>query len=400
MVARRSGLSVRGEVGLGSITEYFEDLPDPRSEVNREHLLVDVIVIAICAVIAGADGPTAIAAWAHSPCVADWLRRHLALPNGIPAKDTYRRVLPRLQPEAFQRCFESWLQSLIGLSDVRFLASDGQTLRRSHDSSRSLGALHLVSVWVTEQHWTLAQVATAEKSNEITAIPQVLDLVDVTNAIVTIDAMGTQRAIAQKIIERGGDYVLPVKGNQGHLAEAVTEFFADHLEDDFARVKVSRLETTERHHGRIEQRSYFPVNVPAKFTGAKRWKGLRTLGLVVRTREINGVESDEIQGSISSLKRNVKLFAKAARGPLGPREHVSLDPRHDLPRRREPHPRSKRLREPRLAPPFHLGTAQTTPKRQTQPRHETPKSRLVPHVSLRSPLQINRLVCAGPAHTC
>ena len=302
---------------LDSLTGYFEDLPDPRSAVNREHLLVDVIVISICAVIAGADGPTGIAAWAHSPSVAEWLRQHLALPNGIPAKDTYRRVLQRLQPEAFQRCFESWLQSLMGLSEVRFLAIDGKTLRRSHDRSRNLGALHLVSVWATEQKLTLAQVATAEKSNEITAIPQVLDLVDVTNAIVTIDAMGCQRAIVEKIIDRGGDYVLPVKGNQGQLEQAVTEFFADHLEDDFARLKVSRLETTETHHGRVEQRSYFQVNVPSTFPGAKRWKGLRTLGLVVRTREINGVETDEIQCSISSLKRNVKLFAKAARGHWG-----------------------------------------------------------------------------------
>jgi predicted transposase YbfD/YdcC len=310
-------MSVCETVRLGSITEYFQDLPDPRSDVNREHLLVDVIVIAICAVIAGADGPTAIAAWAHSPCVADWLRRHLALPSGIPAKDTYRRVLQRLQPAAFQRCFESWLQSLIGSDDVRFLAIDGKSVRRSHDSSRGLGALHLVSVWATEQNLTLAQGATAEKSHEITAIPQVLDLVDVTNAIVTIDAMGTQRANAAKIIERGGDYVLPVKGNQGQWEAAVTEFFADHLEDDFARVKVSRLETSETRHGRVEQRSYFQVNVPANFTGAKRWKGLRTLGLVVRTREINGVESEEIQCSISSLKRNVKLFAKAVRGHWG-----------------------------------------------------------------------------------
>jgi predicted transposase YbfD/YdcC len=305
------------DAGHGSLTEHLENLPDPRSAVNREHSLVDVVVISICAVIAGADGPTGIAEWARSPGVAEWLRRHLALPNGIPAKDTYRRVLQRLQPEAFQRCFAGWLQSLVGSSEVRFLAIDGKTLRRSHDRSKSLGALHLVSVWATERKLTLAQVATAEKSNEITAIPQLLDLVDVTDAIVTIDAMGCQRAIATKIVERGGDYVLPTKGNQGRLEQAVTEFFADHLEDDFSRVTVSRLKTTETHHGRREKRVYFQVNVPADFPGAKRWKGLHTLGLVVRTREIDGRETDEIQGSISSLKRNVKLFAKAVRGHWG-----------------------------------------------------------------------------------
>lgn len=302
---------------LKSIVEYFEELPDPRSEVNREHLLVDVIVISICAILAGADGPTAIAVWAQSPSVSAWLKQHLALPNGIPSKDTYRRVLQRLRPEAFQRCFETWLQSLVGTLGVRFLAIDGKTLRRSHDRKQKLGALHLVSVWATEQHLTLAQVATSEKSNEITAIPQVLDLVDVKNAIVTIDAMGTQTAIAAKIVEGGGDYVLPVKGNQGGLEQAVTDFFADHMEDDFARVKVSRFETTETRHGRVEKRSYFQVNVPDDLPGRSRWKGLRTLGLVIRTREVNGVETDEIQCSISSLKRNVKLFAKAARGHWG-----------------------------------------------------------------------------------
>lgn len=329
------------ESSLKSIAEHFEELPDPRSEVNREHLLVDVIVISICAILAGADGPTAIAVWAKSPSVSAWLKQHLALPHGIPSKDTYRRVLQRLRPEAFQRCFESWLQSLVGTLGVRFLAMDGKTLRRSHDRKKELGALHLVSVWASEQKLTLAQVATAEKSNEITAIPQVLDLVDVKNAIVTIDAMGTQTAIAAKIVDGGGDYVLPVKGNQGGLEQAVTNFFADHLEDDFARVKVSRFETTETHHGRVERRSYFQVNVPDDLPGRSRWKGLRTLGLVVRTREINGVETDEIQYSISSLKRNVKLFAKAARGHWGIENtcHWTLDMtfREDESRTRDRH---------------------------------------------------------------
>jgi predicted transposase YbfD/YdcC len=326
---------------LQSITEHFEELPDPRSEVNREHLLVDVIVISICAIVAGADGPTAIATWAKSPSVSAWLKQHLALPNGIPSKDTYRRVLQRLRPEAFQRCFESWLQSLVGMHGVRFLAIDGKTLRRSHDRQHDLGALHLVSVWATEQKLTLAQVATAEKSNEITAIPQLLDLIDVQGAVVTIDAMGTQTAIAAKIVDGGGDYVFPLKGNQSQMQQAVTEFFADHLEDDFARVQVSRLETTETHHGRVEQRSYFQVNVPDDLPGRPRWKGLRTLGLVIRTREIHGRETDEIQCSISSLKRNVKLFAKAVRGHWGIENtcHWTLDMtfREDESRTRDRH---------------------------------------------------------------
>ena len=326
---------------LKSITEYFGELPDPRSEVNREHLLVDVIVISICAILAGADGPTAIAVWAKSPSVATWLKQHLTLAHGIPAKDTYRRVLQRLRPEAFQRCFKDWLQSLVGIHDVRFLAIDGKTLRRSHDRKNDLGSLHLVSVWATEQNLTLAQVATAAKSNEITAIPQVLELVDVKGAIVTIDAMGTQTAIAAKIVDGEGDYVLPLKGNQSQMEQTVTDYFADHMEDDFARVKVSRLETTETRHGRVEKRSYFQVNAPNDLKGRQRWKGLRTLGLVIRTREINGVETDEIQCSISSLKRNVKLFAKAVRGHWGIENtcHWTLDMtfREDESRTRDRH---------------------------------------------------------------
>lgn len=329
------------ESSLKSIAEHFEELPDPRSEVNREHLLVDVIVISICAILAGADGPTAIAVWAKSPSVAAWLKQHLALPHGIPSKDTYRRVLQRLRPEAFQRCFETWLQSLVGTHEVRFLAIDGKTLRGSHDRQHDLGALHLVSVWATEQKLTLAQVATAEKSNEITAIPQLLDLIDVKNAVVTIDAMGTQTAIAAKIVDGGGDYLLPLKGNQSQMQQAVKEFFTDHLEDDFARVKVSRLETTETHHGRVETRSYFQVNAPDDLPGRQRWKGLRTLGLVIRTRDIHGRETDEIQCSISSLKRNVKLFAKAARGHWGIENtcHWTLDMtfREDESRTRDRH---------------------------------------------------------------
>lgn len=310
-------MSARASASLQSITEYFDELPDPRSEVNRAHLLVDVIVIAICAILAGADGPTGIAVWAKSPTVAEWLRQHLVLPHGIPSKDTYRRVLQRLRPAAFQLCFQTWLQSLVGVDGVRFLAVDGKTLRRSHDRKHPLGALHSVSVWATEQHLTLAQVMTAEKSNEITAIPQVLDLVDLQGAVVTIDAMGCQTAIAAQVVDGGGDYVLPVKGNQGLLEQAVTDFFTEHLADDFARVKVSRLETTETHHGRKETRSYFQVDVPPTLPGLQRWKGLRTLGLVVRTREIDGRETAEIQCSISSLKRNVRLFAKASRGHWG-----------------------------------------------------------------------------------
>ena len=324
---------------VNSLTEHFAGLPDPRSPINRHHLLVDVIVMCVCGVLSGADGPAAIAFWAKCNC--DWLNEHLTLPYGIPSRDTFRRVLQRLKPQAFQHCFSAWLESLIGPGGAKFLAIDGKTLRRSHDGKHQLGALHMVSVWATEQRLTLGQIATAAKSNEITAIPLVLGLVDVEGAIVTIDAMGCQKEIAKEIVTRKGDYILPVKGNQGNLECAIEAFFDDHLEDDFARVKVSRFETNERCHGRQEHRCYLQVDVPESLPGRKNWADLKTLGMVIRTREINGKETGEVQFYISSLKRKVKLFARAVRGHWGIENtcHWTLDMtfREDESRARERH---------------------------------------------------------------
>ena len=194
------------------VLRHFKQLEDPRSPVNRLHPLDSVIVIAIMAVLAGANGPTAIANWAKIK--SDILLKLLDLPNGIPRKDVYRRVLATLKPDAFQACFTMWLTALRAAAaevtgvDRPTLAIDGKTLRRSHDRRRNLGALHSVSVWASEFGLTLAQVATEEKSNEITAIPTLLSLVDIHGAIITIDAMGTQTAIAEKIIDGGGDFVL------------------------------------------------------------------------------------------------------------------------------------------------------------------------------------------------
>lgn len=329
--------SVAIDVDVRSVVEHFADLPDPRSTVNRRHRLVDIIVIALCAVLSNSDGPTGIEEWAENH--ETWLREHLPLPNGIPSHDTIRRVLTRISPIAFQRCFAAWLQNLVGPDGTKYLAIDGKTLRGSRDTKNGLGALHMVSVWATEQNLTLGQVATAEKSNEITAIPEVLELVDVKGAVVTIDAMGCQKSIVADIVKRGGDYVLPVKGNQGNLEAALTELFDDHLDDDFARVRVGRLEEKERNRGRNETRTYVQMNVPDDLAGREEWVGLKTVGLVIRTRETNGVETGDVQYYISSLKRNVEQLAKAVRGHWGIENtcHWSLDVtfREDASRARE-----------------------------------------------------------------
>ena len=180
-------------------------LPDPRHTRNRRHLLVDVITMAVCGVIVGCSGPSAIEQWAKAK--EDWLKELLAIPNGIRSRDCIRRVLSALKPEAFQSCFQSWMMSLVSKEEEArpTIAIDGQTMRRSHDRSRGLGPLHLVSAWASEHGLALGQVATEEKSNEITAIPELIDRIDVKGAIVTIDAMGCQKAIAKKIIDAKGD---------------------------------------------------------------------------------------------------------------------------------------------------------------------------------------------------
>src|SRR6202158_6316924 len=281
-------------IGLDEVARHFEALEDPRSTVNRRHPLVSVVVIALMAVLAGASGPTAIAQWAAWK--EEFLLETLDLPNGIPCKDVFRRVLVLLKPTAFQACFANWLQSLRATAaaatgvEQPVLAVDGKTARRSHDRSKGLGALHSVSVWASEFGLSLGQGACAEKSNEITAIPELLRLVDIQGAIITIDAMGTQKAIAEQIIEGEADYVLALKRNQETLHQAVIDHINEQWEDDFARVRARRHQTKETGHGREETASYIQLPVPESLPGLELWKGLKSMGVVVSECVRNGKE--------------------------------------------------------------------------------------------------------------
>jgi len=319
-----------GDQDAVNLLRFFDDLPDPRSEVNQLHRLGDVIVIAICAVIANADGPTAIAKWAKLNAV--WLRRHLALPHGIPGKDTFRRVLGLLQPAAFQQCFQQWLNSLNVSGDdesarAQHIAIDGKTMRRSHDKRNGLGAMHIVSAWASNRGITLGQVATEEKSNEITAIPQLLEIIDVEDAIVTIDAAGCQKNIAAQIVQGKGDYVLALKGNQGKLFDDVRLLLGCHMRDDFADCPVSRHVEVEKGHGRQEERRYYQITAPSYLHGRLEWKGLKTIGAAVRIYEENGVRKSDTRYYLSSLRRNGERFANAVRNHWGIENslHWSLD---------------------------------------------------------------------------
>ena len=318
-------------ISLDSVRQHFEELEDPRSDINLHHPLISVVVISLMAVLAGAAGPTAIARWATLK--ADELLKVLPLPHGIPRKDVYRRVLCTLQPNAFQECFVSWLQSLRTQAaaatgvEQPILAVDGKTLRRSHDRSQGLGALHSVSIWAADFGLTLGQVATDQKSNEITAIPQVLKLVDITGAIITIDAMGTQKAIVKQIVEAKADYVLGLKGNQGKLHEAVMDYVAQQMENDFADVRARRYVTHDKGHGREETRTYIQLPAPQSLPGFDQWTGLKSIGLVIHHCVRDGRETDEIRYYISSLLVSVRRFARAVRSHWGIENscHWSLD---------------------------------------------------------------------------
>ena len=310
---------------------HFSELEDPRSEINRKHPLVSVVVIAIMGVLAQAGGPTGIATWAELN--GEFLKSLVPLPHGIPGKDVFRRVLCALKPDAFQRCFTDWLETLhaaaktaTGVEQPTY-AIDGKTLRRSHDAKKGLGALHSVSVWASEYGITLAQVATEQKSNEITAIPAVLQLVDITGAIITIDAMGTQKAIAEQIVEGGGDYVLALKANQEKLHDAVIDYVIEQMENDFANVESRQHTTEDKAHGRSETRQYIQMPAPKTLPGFDNWKKLTTIGMVILTCVRGGKETTEMRFFISSLALGVKRFAKAVRNHWGIENtcHWSLD---------------------------------------------------------------------------
>jgi predicted transposase YbfD/YdcC len=308
-------------VRVAEVASYFAELEDPRSTINRQHPLVSVVVIAMMAVLAGAGGPTAIAKWAALK--KDFLLQALDLPNGIPCKDVFRQVLMLLKPGAFQACFVNWLQSLRARAAAEMgveqpvLAVDGKTARRSHDRSKGLGALHAVTVWASEFGLSLGQVACAEKSNEITAIPEVLRLVDIKGAIVTIDAMGTQKAIAAEVIDGEGDYLFALKGNQGTLHQAVIDYIDEQAKNDFADVKVRRHLTEETGHGRHETRSYIHMPAPKTLPDLELWKGLTSIGVATLACVRDGKETVETRYYISSLPVGVKRFAHAVRSHWG-----------------------------------------------------------------------------------
>lgn len=294
-----------------SLLAHFRQLEDPRLERTREHLLLDIIAIAICAVIGGADDWVAIETFARAKY--DWFARFLALPNGIPSHDTFGRVFARLDPIRLAECFQSWMATLCQRLGLKQVALDGKTLRRSHDRGKGKAALHLVSAWATENSLTLGQVAVADKSNEITAIPQLLQMLDVAGALVTIDAMGCQKDIAATIRQQEADYLLAVKENQPRLYEDIEQFFQAALDGDFVGRAHDYAETAEVGHGRGEQRGCWVFGEPTWIRDRSLWMDLRSVVVVVRTRDVDGKSSSELHYYISSRQAKAADFLQATR---------------------------------------------------------------------------------------
>jgi predicted transposase YbfD/YdcC len=301
--------------GRARIAEYFQELTDPR---RREvtYPLINIVVMALCAVLSGADDFVSIAHWAETK--REWLAKFLDMSAGVPSHDRFNAVLGAIKPAEFEKRLLSWITALHQITDGQVIAIDGKTLRRSFDAASSKAPIHMVSAWATANHVSLGQVVTDEKSNEITAIPKLLELLEIQGCLVTIDAMGCQREIAAQIVAQGGDYVLAVKENQPKLYEESQEFFSAQLEDECRSVACRRFESHEKGHGRQDDRYYYLAKRPEKFSQAAKWVALAAIGMAVRvTRTKAGKETSDVRYYAVSRYLSGQKFAAAVRGHWG-----------------------------------------------------------------------------------
>jgi predicted transposase YbfD/YdcC len=304
------------ERGIRDLETIFVHVEDPRMERTKLHRLRDIIIIAICGVICGADGWVGIEEFGKAK--EEWLTGLLQLPNGIPSHDTFGRVFAQLDPKQFETSFVEWVQGISG-TIAGVIAIDGKTSRRTHDRAAGKKALHLVSAWAVENRLVLAQLATEEKSNEITALPLLLQQLALSGCIVTIDAMGTQTKIAQQIIEQEGDYALALKDNHGDLYDEVQATFRMAEQEAFAQVTAESARTVEKAHGRLEIREHWTISDPAileHLDPEQRWEGLRGIGMVRAERRLKDEITQETRYFLLSFP-SVKTFAYAVRSHWG-----------------------------------------------------------------------------------
>ena len=298
---------------VASIKKHFRRLDDPRVVGRSKHLLIDLLVMALCGIVANCDDWPDIALFAQQR--ESWFRRFLRLPGGIPSHDTFERVFAALNPRALEACCLAWLRAVAGLAGIEHIAIDGKSLRGS--ANAKLGALHVVSAWATKAHVSLGQVAVDGKGNEITAIPKLLELLDLHGALVTIDAIGCQKNIAKKIVDRGGDYVLVVKANQERLLSDIQATVAKALDGELPAGRVRQCTTSERGHGRTEERHCVIIEDLSAIRDRRLWPELQTVGMCRRERTVNGKQTTEVCYFIGSRRMAARRYAAALRGHWG-----------------------------------------------------------------------------------
>lgn len=300
----------------GDFLGFFKVIEDPRSKKNQLYPLEEILFLCVCAVLSGADGWAAITQFGRSKL--EWFRRFLPYEQGFPNEDTIAWLMGRLKPEVFERCFIEWVNSFVGDLNGEVIAIDGKTARRSHDKRRSKNPLHMVSAWACSQRVSLGQLPTDEKSNEITAIPALLELLEIKGALITTDAMGCQRDIASKIAEEGADYVLALKGNQRNMHEAVVDYFEVAEAAGFAQVPVPQKTTVDSDHGRIETRQYYLITDLCTLPDPEAWKNLSSIGMAITRREnkASGKVTEERRYYLNSITE-IDRFAEAVRNHWG-----------------------------------------------------------------------------------
>lgn len=300
---------------IASLEKHFQNLTDPRAEHSIAHLLIEMVIITICAVICGANNWVEIENYGHAK--KEWLETFLELPHGIPSHDTLMRLFVRLKPKELEQCFLSWIEAVTEIKKGQVIAIDGKSLRSAVERGESRGAIHMISAWATKNRLVLGQRKVNAKSNEITAIPELLKILTIEESIVTIDAMGCQKEIAETIIEQKADYVLALKGNHPHLYQDVVELFNWTRQQDWKGIEHQFHQTRNQGHGRVEIRRHWTMGNTEYLCGAEQWKGLQSIGLVESERRIKDKITVEQRYYLMSTQSDARLLAHSVRSHWG-----------------------------------------------------------------------------------